>query len=67
MNTQELFDKITDLYNIAKVNHEDKFKASKGKARKALSEMKKIIALYNKASVAENKRSEEHTSELQTH
>jgi hypothetical protein len=55
MNTQELFTKISELFETAKVNHEDTSKAAKGRARKALSEMKKIIAAYNKASVAEAK------------
>jgi hypothetical protein len=55
MNTQELFTKISELFEIAKVNHEDTSKAAKGRARKALSEMKKTIAAYNKASVAEAK------------
>ena len=55
MNTQELFTKISELFETAKVNHEDTSKAAKGRARKALSEMKKIIATYNKASVAEAK------------
>jgi ElaB/YqjD/DUF883 family membrane-anchored ribosome-binding protein len=55
MNTQELFTKISELFETAKVNHEDTSKAAKGRARKALSEMKKTIAVYNKASVAEAK------------
>jgi ElaB/YqjD/DUF883 family membrane-anchored ribosome-binding protein len=55
MNTQELFTKISELFETSKVNHEDTSKAAKGRARKALSEMKKTIAAYNKASVAEAK------------
>jgi hypothetical protein len=55
MNTQELFAKISELYETAKLNNEDKSKAAKARARKALSEMKKLIAAYNKASVAEAK------------
>tara|TARA_R110000868_G_scaffold74319_1_gene214866 strand:- start:1782 stop:1955 length:174 start_codon:yes stop_codon:yes gene_type:complete len=55
MNTQELFTKISELFETAKVNHEDTSKVAKGRARKALSEMKKIIAAYNKTSVAEVK------------
>ena len=55
MNTTELFAKITELFEVAKTNHEDKFKSSKQKARKALSELKKTIQLYNKASVVEGK------------
>jgi len=55
MNTQELFAKISELYETAKVNHEETSKAAKGRARKALSELKKLISTYNKASVAEAK------------
>jgi ElaB/YqjD/DUF883 family membrane-anchored ribosome-binding protein len=55
MNSQELFAKISELYETAKINHEDKSKAAKGRARKALSELKKTISAYNKASVAEAK------------
>ena len=55
MNTQELFEQISGLYETAKTNHEDKSKAAKARARKALSELKKLISAYNKASVAEAK------------
>jgi hypothetical protein len=55
MSTQELFEQISGLYETAKTNHEETSKAAKGRARKALSEMKKVIASYNKASVAEAK------------
>ena len=55
MNTQELFEQISGLYEIAKVNHEETTKAAKGRARKALSQLKKLIQAYNKASVAESK------------
>lgn len=53
--TQELFEQISGLYEIAKTNHEGKTKKSQSAARKALSEMKKLIQAYNKASVAEAK------------
>ena len=55
MSTQELFEQISGLYETAKTNHEETSKAAKGRARKALSDMKKVIASYNKASVAEAK------------
>lgn len=55
MNTQELFAKISELYETAKLNNEETSKVAKARARKALSEMKKLIAAYNKASVAEGK------------
>ena len=56
MNTQELFEQISELFEVAKSNHNETFKASKGRARKAFSSMKKLIAAYNKASVAETKK-----------
>ena len=55
MNTQELFEQISRLYETAKTNHEDKTKKAHATARKAFSEMKKLIAAYNKASVVEGK------------
>jgi hypothetical protein len=55
MNTQELFEQISGLYETAKVNHEETTKAAKGRARKALSQLKKLIQAYNKASIAESK------------
>jgi len=55
MNSQELFEQISGLYETAKLNHSETTKAAKGRARKALSEMKKVIAVYNKTSVVEAK------------
>lgn len=55
MNTQELFTQISELFEVAKTNHEDKTKKAKAAARKAFSQMKKLIQAYNKASSAEAK------------
>jgi len=55
MNSKELFEQISGLYETAKVNHEDKTKKAHAAARKALSQMKKVIQAYNKASSAEAK------------
>ena len=55
MNSQELFEQISGLYETAKTNNAETTKAAKGRARKALSELKKLISAYNKASVAEAK------------
>jgi hypothetical protein len=55
MNSQELFAKISELFETAKLNNEETSKAAKARARKALSEIKKLISAYNKASVAEAK------------
>lgn len=56
METQELFEKIEILIDVFKEEHEGTSKAAHARARKALSEVKKLITLYNKASVAENKK-----------
>ena len=55
MNSQELFEQISGLFETAKENNAETSKAAKGRARKALSEMKKLISAYNKTSVAEAK------------
>ena len=55
MNSQELFEQISGLFETAKENHAETTNAAKGRARKALSELKKLISAYNKASVAEAK------------
>jgi DNA mismatch repair protein MutS2 len=52
---EELQDKMKHKLERTSANHEETSKAAKGRARKALSEMKKVIASYNKASVAEAK------------
>jgi len=55
MNTQELFQQIDALYETFKAEHEGKSKAAHVRARKALSELKKLMTEYKKASVAEDK------------
>jgi len=55
MNTQELFEQIDSLYVEFRENHEGTTKAAKGRARKALGEIKKLVTEYRKASVAEGK------------
>lgn len=55
MNTEELFEQIETLYTEFKENHEAPTKAAKGRARKALGEIKKLVTEYRKASVAEAK------------
>ena len=54
--TQEIFDKIDALYETFKAEHAGTSKAAHGRARKALSEIKKIIPDYRKASVAADKK-----------
>ena len=56
MNTQELFEQIETLYENFKIEHSGTSKASHGRARKSLSEIKKLVTEYRKASVAEDKK-----------
>ena len=55
MNTTEIFEKIEALYETFKAEHAGKSKASHGRARKALGELKKLVTEYRKASTAEDK------------
>jgi hypothetical protein len=55
MDSQELFEQIEHLYETFKAEHNGKSKASHGRARKALGEIKKLVTEYRKASVAEDK------------
>lgn len=55
MNSQELFEQINTLYTQFSENHHSPTKAGKGRARKALGELKKLVTEYRKVSVAENK------------
>jgi hypothetical protein len=55
MNTQELFEQMQSLWESVTVNHSKSSKAAHGRARKELGAMKKLIAEYRKASVAEDK------------
>ena len=55
MNTEQLFEQIDTLYTEFKENHEGTTKAAKGRARKALGEIKKLVTEYRKVSVAESK------------
>ncbi len=52
---QELFEQMQTLWNEVVENHSQSTKAAAGRARKAASSLKKLIAAYNKASVAESK------------
>ena len=55
MNTEQLYEQIDTLYTEFKENHEGTTKAAKGRARKALGEIKKLVTDYRKASVTEGK------------
>ena len=55
MNTQELFERLDVLSEKFKVEHAGKSKATHGRARKALGEIKKLVTEYRKLSVEDSK------------
>lgn len=55
MNTQEIKEQLDILYEVFTAEHSASSKAAHGRARKALGEIKKLVAEYRKASVAEDK------------
>jgi hypothetical protein len=54
-NSNELFTQIKDLFEEFETEHNGTTKAAKGRARKAIGELKKLVTEYRKASVEENK------------
>lgn len=56
MEKQQIFEQIVGLYKQFEQEHEGRSKASAQRARKALSNFKKLISVYNKASVTESKQ-----------
>ena len=53
--SQELYEQIKDLFVTFDTEHNSTTKAGKGRARKAIGEIKKLVTDYRKVSVAENK------------
>ena len=53
--SQQLFEQIRDLFVEFETEHNGTTKASKGRARKANGEIKKLVTDYRKVSVEENK------------
>ena len=53
--SQQLFEQIKDLFVEFETEHNGTTKASKGRARKAIEEIKKLVTDYRKVSVEENK------------
>ena len=53
--SNELFEQIKDLFVEFETNHNGTTKASKGRARKAIGEIKKLVTDYRKSSVEEKK------------
>lgn len=54
-NSNELFEQIKELYTEFEAEHNGTTKAAKGRARKAIGELKKLVTEYRKASVEESK------------
>ena len=55
MTSQELFDQMSQLWAQFEVEHNGTSKAAKGRARKAIGDLKKLVTEYRAASVAESK------------
>ena len=55
MPTQELFEQMSTLWEQFVTEHNGNSKAAKGRARKAIGELKKLVTEYRKQSVEENK------------
>jgi hypothetical protein len=55
MTSQELFNQMSDLWVQFEKEHTGGTKASAGRARKAIGELKKLVTEYRAASVAETK------------
>ena len=55
MTSQELFDQMSQLWSLFEAEHNGTSKAAKGRARKAIGDLKKLVTEYRAASVAESK------------
>jgi hypothetical protein len=55
MTSQELFNQMSDLWAQFEKEHTGGTKASAGRARKSIGELKKLVTEYRAASVAETK------------
>ena len=55
MTAQEYFEQMKDLWETFETEHNGTTKAAKGRARKAIGELKKLITEYRKQSVNESK------------
>jgi hypothetical protein len=53
--SEEIFEQIKELYTEFELEHNGTTKASKGRARKAIGELKKLVTEYRKVSVEESK------------
>jgi len=56
MTTQEIKEEIEEFYGVFLENHEKTTKVAHGRARSALTKVKKLIGEYKRTSIAENKK-----------
>lgn len=54
-SSQELYEQMKDLWYTFEEEHNATTKAAKGRARKAIGELKKLVTDYRSSSVSENK------------
>jgi hypothetical protein len=54
-NSNELFEQMKALFTEFETEHNGTTKAAKGRARKAIGELKKLVTEYRKVSVEESK------------
>tara|TARA_R110001592_G_scaffold309298_1_gene583454 strand:- start:188 stop:361 length:174 start_codon:yes stop_codon:yes gene_type:complete len=55
MESNEIYLKLAELWTEFSIEHSKPSKAAHGRARRALTEVKKLISVYKKSSVAEDK------------
>ena len=55
MESNEVYLKLAELWTEFSIEHSETSKAAHGRARKALTEIKKLISVYKKSSIAEDK------------
>jgi hypothetical protein len=53
--SDELFEQMKQLWENFEAEHTASSKAAKGRARKAIGELKKLVTDYRAASVSDNK------------
>ena len=55
METNETYTKLSELWNEFSIEHSKPSKAAHNRARRALTGVKKLISVYKKSSIAEDK------------
>jgi len=56
MESNEIYKQMAELWAEFSTEHAKSSKAAHGRARKALSEIKKLVTEYRKTSIAEDKK-----------